>query len=336
MSNVETIVCPDRRPASSEDSGIDNNIPRPRLCHLKKWTNFQGYGFNLQAVKGKPGQFIGKVDPGSPAQSAGLRGGDRIIEVNGNPVSVSSHAEVVEKIKANSDWVKMLVVTKDEELYYNQKNLPLNGSLSNIDVIVCPDQNPAQQNGTVQAEVTPVQVNHVEENGIVSEQTEEEVQAYNAKVPEPHEELREPSPEPRREPTPEPIREPSPEPVREPSPEPIREPSPEPVREPSPQPVREPTPEPPRDPTPEPEEPKKEPEPAPVAAPAVTVAATKPEEPAPVQTTPAAKPAPSPGVMEFSGSAKEARERMMGKKKKIDPRQSSLNMREKYELFQKL
>ena len=54
--------------------------PRPRLCHIVKWPDFDGYGFNLHAEKNRPGQFIGKVDPGSPAEMAGLREGDKIVE----------------------------------------------------------------------------------------------------------------------------------------------------------------------------------------------------------------------------------------------------------------
>ena len=46
---------------------------RARLCHLRKWANFQGYGFNLHAEKAKQGQHIGKVDVNSPAESAGLK-----------------------------------------------------------------------------------------------------------------------------------------------------------------------------------------------------------------------------------------------------------------------
>ena len=33
------------------------------------------------------GQYIGKVDPDSPAEAAGLREGDKIIEVNGVNIS---------------------------------------------------------------------------------------------------------------------------------------------------------------------------------------------------------------------------------------------------------
>ncbi len=39
--------------------------------------------------------------------------------------------------------------------------------------------------------------------------------------------------------------------------------------------------------------------------------------------------------MEFAGSAKEMRERL-SRKKKQDPRVSSMNMRDKYELYQNL
>lgn len=53
--------------------------PRPRLCHMKKGSG--GYGFNLHSEKNKPGQFIRAVDDDSPAQRAGLRPQDKIIQV---------------------------------------------------------------------------------------------------------------------------------------------------------------------------------------------------------------------------------------------------------------
>ena len=51
--------------------------PQPRLCQIAKVDNFDGFGFNLHAEKNKPGQFIGKIDVGSPAEVAGLKEGDR-------------------------------------------------------------------------------------------------------------------------------------------------------------------------------------------------------------------------------------------------------------------
>lgn len=58
---------------------MERDGPRPRLCHMKKGSG--GYGFNLHSEKNKPGQFIRAVDEGSPAQRAGLRPQDKIIQV---------------------------------------------------------------------------------------------------------------------------------------------------------------------------------------------------------------------------------------------------------------
>lgn len=86
-----------------------------------KWDNFDGYGFNLHAEKGKPGQYIGKVDEGSPAEAAGLRQGDRILEVNGESIANKSHKQVVESIKGLPNETKLLVVDPhDEEEVQNQ------------------------------------------------------------------------------------------------------------------------------------------------------------------------------------------------------------------------
>ncbi|XP_028308250.1 Na(+)/H(+) exchange regulatory cofactor NHE-RF2-like [Gouania willdenowi] len=54
----------------------------PRLCHLLKGE--QGFGFNLQSDKKKKSQFVLVVDPCSPAYQAGVRAGDRIVEVHLN------------------------------------------------------------------------------------------------------------------------------------------------------------------------------------------------------------------------------------------------------------
>lgn len=83
----------------------------PRLCHVIKVDSFDGYGFNLHAEKGKPGQFIGKVDEGSPAETAGLKQGDRIIEVNGVNIANENHKQVVQRIKTLPDQTRLLVVT---------------------------------------------------------------------------------------------------------------------------------------------------------------------------------------------------------------------------------
>lgn len=58
---------------------VDPSRLAPRLCHLLRSEN--GYGFNLHSDRSRPGQYIRSLDPGSPADRAGLRPQDRLIEV---------------------------------------------------------------------------------------------------------------------------------------------------------------------------------------------------------------------------------------------------------------
>ena len=109
---------------------------------MKIWKDFQGYGFNLHAEKGKPGQFIGKVDDGSPAEAAGLREGDRIIEINDENIGQSSHKEVVAKIKSKANETKMLVLDPEAEKYYKERNVTVAHDMSNVIFITCPDEKP--------------------------------------------------------------------------------------------------------------------------------------------------------------------------------------------------
>ncbi|XP_047402847.1 Na(+)/H(+) exchange regulatory cofactor NHE-RF1 isoform X1 [Sciurus carolinensis] len=90
--------------------------PLPRLCCLEKGPN--GYGFHLHGEKGKAGQFIRLVEPGSPAEKAGLLAGDRLVEVNGENVEKETHQQVVSRIRAALNAVRLLVVDPetDEQL----------------------------------------------------------------------------------------------------------------------------------------------------------------------------------------------------------------------------
>ncbi len=106
--------------------------PSLRLCIMHTWPDFQGYGFNLHAEKGKPGQFIGKVDEDSPAEAAGLRDGDRIVEVNGVSVVDETHAQVVTRIKSVPNLVKMLVIDTEGEQYYKERGIPIHGGMRNV------------------------------------------------------------------------------------------------------------------------------------------------------------------------------------------------------------
>uniref|UniRef100_A0A8D0DU02 Na(+)/H(+) exchange regulatory cofactor NHE-RF n=1 Tax=Salvator merianae TaxID=96440 RepID=A0A8D0DU02_SALMN len=86
---------------------------RPRLCRMLKGAT--GYGFHLHGEKGKSGQFIRKVEPGSPAEAAGLRAGDRVVQVNGVNVEKETHHQVVQRIKAIETETCLLVVDKETD-----------------------------------------------------------------------------------------------------------------------------------------------------------------------------------------------------------------------------
>ena len=104
----------------------------PRLCHIRKWPDFPGYGFNLHAEKERGGQYIGKIDDGSPAQDAGLQEGDRIIEVNGINIEDETHQQVIQRIKAGGDETKMLVVDREADAYYKQQGITVRSSISEV------------------------------------------------------------------------------------------------------------------------------------------------------------------------------------------------------------
>ncbi|XP_074116803.1 Na(+)/H(+) exchange regulatory cofactor NHE-RF1 isoform X2 [Sminthopsis crassicaudata] len=91
----------------------DSGSPLPRLCSLEKGPN--GYGFHLHGEKGKVGQFIRLVEPGSPAEKAGLLAGDRLVEVNGENVEQESHQQVVSRIRAALNAVRLLVVDPETD-----------------------------------------------------------------------------------------------------------------------------------------------------------------------------------------------------------------------------
>uniref|UniRef100_W5KWP0 Na(+)/H(+) exchange regulatory cofactor NHE-RF n=1 Tax=Astyanax mexicanus TaxID=7994 RepID=W5KWP0_ASTMX len=104
----------DRLSVSSKES---KNELRPRLCHMKKGAT--GYGFNLHSDKSKPGQYIRAVDEDSPAEKAGLRPQDKVVQVNGVSVHGMQHSDVVGAIKTGGDELRLLVVDPDTEAYFN-------------------------------------------------------------------------------------------------------------------------------------------------------------------------------------------------------------------------
>ncbi|CAL8082041.1 unnamed protein product [Orchesella dallaii] len=145
---------------------IPEDAPAPRLCHLFKWSDFDGYGFNLHGEKSKPGQYIGKVDDDSPAMYAGLKANDRIIEVNETNISNENHKQVVQRIKAISNETKLLVLDEAADKYYKSRNITVKGSMPNVIYTKTPVPRPTSMNNATVV-LTAVDNETVNGNGSV-------------------------------------------------------------------------------------------------------------------------------------------------------------------------
>ncbi|XP_013775488.1 Na(+)/H(+) exchange regulatory cofactor NHE-RF1-like [Limulus polyphemus] len=126
-------------------SELPPDAPAPRLCHIIKWPDFEGYGFNLHSQKSRHGQYIGKIDEASPAEFGGLREGDRIIEVNGVNVANENHKQVVERIKCIPNETNLLVVDPEAEKWYIENNVVVKSGQSNVIFLKTPTKRPVKE-----------------------------------------------------------------------------------------------------------------------------------------------------------------------------------------------
>ena len=121
-----------------------SSIYYPRLCHIKKWPDFEGYGFILHTEKDRKDKYIGQIDAHSPVEAGGLKYGDRIIEVNGDNVEDDAHQQVIQRIKAGGDETRMLVLDKAADEYYREQGISVNNRMSCVKYMTTPDKSKRQ------------------------------------------------------------------------------------------------------------------------------------------------------------------------------------------------
>jgi len=116
---------------------------KARLCELRTWPDFPGYGFNLHAERGRSAQLVGKVDAESPADAVGLREGDRMVAVNGVDVTGETHQDVVRRIREDADRVELLVVDAAADAYLAECGVDVSATMSEWAVrrVACPANN---------------------------------------------------------------------------------------------------------------------------------------------------------------------------------------------------
>lgn len=65
------------------------------------------------------GQFLWEVDPGLPADKAGMKAGDRLVAVAGESVDGLCHEETVSRIRAQGSRVSLIVVDPEADRFFN-------------------------------------------------------------------------------------------------------------------------------------------------------------------------------------------------------------------------
>lgn len=101
----------------------------PRLCKVEKAAN-GGFGFHLLYLEDRKGEFIEDVLAGGQAQKAGLKIGDRLVEVNDINIEHEKSRDVVDLIRQSGDCVTCLVVDPKTDGYFRKKAVTVTASLS--------------------------------------------------------------------------------------------------------------------------------------------------------------------------------------------------------------
>ena len=102
----------------SDDSKMKN---KPYLFRIVKGKG--GYGFYLWADA--DGHYVQDITSRSPADRAGLRAGDRIIEINGVNIEKEKHEDVFYRIKACHNIVNLLSVDTKTFQFFKKSDLPI-------------------------------------------------------------------------------------------------------------------------------------------------------------------------------------------------------------------
>ncbi|KAM3615503.1 uncharacterized protein V6R79_003137 [Siganus canaliculatus] len=98
---------------------------RPRLCHICRDPEY-GLGMTIIPVQGQKGRaHVVSTATDGPAEKAGVRAGDRVVWINGIPVSSLTHSILSRMVKRLGDSVTVLVVDGESERHYVRKKLPI-------------------------------------------------------------------------------------------------------------------------------------------------------------------------------------------------------------------
>lgn len=101
------------------DNRVQIRDVKPRYCRFVKAEN-EDYGLYVVIDNKRIGQVIRWVDCGGPADRAGLRIGDRIVEVNGHSVEYESHENLIKCISSHQTLTHFIVVDEEYDEAYKR------------------------------------------------------------------------------------------------------------------------------------------------------------------------------------------------------------------------
>ncbi|XP_015794984.1 uncharacterized protein LOC107371419 [Tetranychus urticae] len=110
---------------------VPDDAPRPRLCSISKDPDGV-FGFTLNTYEKGRVKLIADIDPGSPAEAAGLLQWDRVIEVNGVNINIENHAQVTGRIKASGNRLHLLVLPEGQHEWYEKAGIVPKSNQSNV------------------------------------------------------------------------------------------------------------------------------------------------------------------------------------------------------------
>ena len=106
-----------------------------RLCQLRRWSNYQGFGFHL-AARPSPPHLIYLVESNSPAAVGGLKIRDVLLAINDENVWDVKYEQVIEilkgLVKRNTDHLKVLVATRKSYQMLKEKQIKIDASFATI------------------------------------------------------------------------------------------------------------------------------------------------------------------------------------------------------------
>ena len=110
FSSRSPLSRPQKSPSHSDPESLPMIEDDLREIHLRRTSNFQGFGFHLEY--NKIFYIIQKIEENSPAARSGLRTRDIILQINQEPTDNMTHTSFVKKVN-DSPEIHFLVQNYD-------------------------------------------------------------------------------------------------------------------------------------------------------------------------------------------------------------------------------